>query len=52
MLLDLCTLTIATRHGGRKEWVQLLERLLLRLPKRACAEEEKVEGPYPPTALH
>jgi hypothetical protein len=31
MLLNLCILTIATRHGGRKERVQLLERLLLRL---------------------
>jgi hypothetical protein len=31
MLLDLCILTIATRRGGRKERVQLLERLLLRL---------------------
>jgi hypothetical protein len=30
MLLDLCTLTIATRHGGRKERLQPLERLLLR----------------------
>jgi hypothetical protein len=29
--LDLCTLTIATRRGGRKEKVQLLERLQLRL---------------------
>jgi hypothetical protein len=31
MLLDLCTLTIATRRGGRKERVQLLGRLLLQL---------------------
>jgi hypothetical protein len=30
MLLDLYTLTIATRHEGRKERVQLLERLPLR----------------------
>jgi hypothetical protein len=31
MLLDLCTLTIATRHGGRRERVQLPKRLPLRL---------------------
>jgi hypothetical protein len=31
MLLDLCTLITATHRGGRKERVQLLGRLLLRL---------------------
>jgi hypothetical protein len=39
MLLDLCTLTIATRHGGRKERVQPLERLVLRLLQATCGEE-------------
>jgi hypothetical protein len=41
MLLDLCILTIATRHGGRKERVQLLERLLLRLLQASLRRRRK-----------
>jgi hypothetical protein len=41
MLLDLCTLTFATCHGGRKERVQPLERLLLRLLQASLRQKSK-----------
>jgi hypothetical protein len=52
MLLDLCTLITTTHRGGRKKGCNFWEGCCFGYSKRACAEEKKAEGPYPPTALH
>jgi hypothetical protein len=44
MLSDLCILTTATRHGGRRERVQLLGRMLLQLLQASPRRREKGEG--------
>jgi hypothetical protein len=52
MLLDSCTLTTATHHGGRREKCNFWEGCCFSRLKRACVKEEKGEGSYSPTALH